>query len=153
MLHVVKQFFWHNFIHWISSTSFDKDVFMQFQKSSDNKVLINYWIHLTSLGERYEAKFSQGCFTFPQWVKWITGTDTWPGHSVGCTSAWNKDGCGFDLRVRQHSFDGSWNHFYGHSLPTADLNRAVVSYWQKDVWFGLTSVLRPFGRFGRGQLP
>ena len=27
----------------------------------------------------------------------------------------------------------SWNHFYGHSLPTADSSRAVVSYWRKDV--------------------
>ena len=29
--------------------------------------------------------------------------------------------------------DCSWNHFYGHSLPTADTSRAVVSYWRKDV--------------------
>ena len=26
----------------------------------------------------------------------------------------------------------SWNHFCGHSLPTADSSRAVVSYWWKD---------------------
>ena len=29
--------------------------------------------------------------------------------------------------------DWSWNHFYGHSLPTAVSSRAVVSYWPKDV--------------------
>ena len=27
----------------------------------------------------------------------------------------------------------SWNIFYGHSLPSADLKRAVVSFWQKNV--------------------
>ena len=25
----------------------------------------------------------------------------------------------------------SWNNFYGHSLPTADSSRAVVSYWRR----------------------
>ena len=25
----------------------------------------------------------------------------------------------------------SWNNFYGHSLPTADSSKAVVSYWRK----------------------
>ena len=29
--------------------------------------------------------------------------------------------------------DGSWNAFYGHSLPSADSRRAVVSFWQKNV--------------------
>ena len=29
--------------------------------------------------------------------------------------------------------DWSWNNFYGHSLPTADSSRAVVSYWRKVV--------------------
>ena len=27
--------------------------------------------------------------------------------------------------------DWSWNIFYGHSLPSTDSNRAVVSFWQK----------------------
>ena len=29
--------------------------------------------------------------------------------------------------------DWSWNIFYCHSLPSADLRRAVVSFWQKNV--------------------
>ena len=29
--------------------------------------------------------------------------------------------------------DWSWNIFYGHSLPSADPRRAVVSFWQKNV--------------------
>ena len=37
--------------------------------------------------------------------------------------------------------DWSWNHFYGHSLPTADSSRAVVSYWQKDVHLVLVNCL------------
>ena len=36
---------------------------------------------------------------------------------------------------RQHSFvdDSSWNIFYGHSLPSTDSRRAVVSFWGKNV--------------------
>ena len=29
--------------------------------------------------------------------------------------------------------DGSWNIFYGHSLPSADSIRAVLSFWRKNV--------------------
>ena len=29
--------------------------------------------------------------------------------------------------------DWSWNIFYGHSLPSADSRRAVVSSWRKKV--------------------
>ena len=29
--------------------------------------------------------------------------------------------------------DWSWNIFYGHSFPSADSRRAVVSFWQKNV--------------------
>ena len=29
--------------------------------------------------------------------------------------------------------DWSWKFFYGHSLPSTDLRRAVVSFWQKNV--------------------
>ena len=52
------------------------------------------------------------------------------GSSVGCASAWYADGRGFDPHVRQHSFA---ENFYGHSCPSADSRRAVVSYWRKNV--------------------
>ena len=42
--------------------------------------------------------------------------------------------------------DWSWNHFYDHSLPTADSSRAVVSYWRKDVHlvpYWLTAYRKP----------
>ena len=31
------------------------------------------------------------------------------------------------------NIDWSWNIFYGHSLPSADSRRAVVSFWRKNV--------------------
>ena len=37
--------------------------------------------------------------------------------------------------------DWSWNHFYDHSLPTADSSRAVVSYWRKDMYLILVNSL------------
>ena len=41
---------------------------------------------------------------------------------------------GFDpRRGRQHSFVEIDHEIYGHSLPSADSRRAVVSFWQKNV--------------------
>ena len=37
--------------------------------------------------------------------------------------------------------DWSWNHFYGHSFPSADSSRAVVNYWQKNVHLVLVNHL------------
>ena len=58
-----------------------------------------------------------------------------PGSSVGCRSAWHADSRRFNLQVQQQTFVKiwSWNNFYGHSRPTADSSRTVVSYWQKNV--------------------
>ena len=57
--------------------------------------------------------------------------------SDGCASAWYADGRGFDPHVRQHSFVEVCHeinlNFYGHSLPSADSRRAVVSHWRKNV--------------------
>ena len=36
---------------------------------------------------------------------------------------------------------GSRNHFYGHSHPSTDSSRAVVSYWRKDVHIILVNCL------------
>ena len=41
----------------------------------------------------------------------------------------------------------SWSNFYGHSLPTADSNKAVVSYWWK---YGHLVLVN---RFLKGSLP
>ena len=37
-----------------------------------------------------------------------------------------------DKRINNRG-DWSWNIFYGHSLPSADSRRAVVSFWRKNV--------------------
>ena len=44
--------------------------------------------------------------------------------------------CGFDPRRSATFFRGdwSWNIFYGHSLPSADSRRAVVSFWRKNAY-------------------
>ena len=42
--------------------------------------------------------------------------------------------------------DWSWNHFYGHSLPTTESSRAVVSYWRKDVHLVLVNRLESLPR-------
>ena len=61
------------------------------------------------------------------------------GGSVGCASNCRPEGRGFNIppppeigsilswRVDHEIF------FYGHSLPSADSRRAIVSFWQKNV--------------------
>ena len=51
-------------------------------------------------------------------------------------SDWRPGGRGFNpRRGRQHSFVEIDHEIflYGHSLPSADSRRAVVSFWQKNV--------------------
>ena len=49
-------------------------------------------------------------------------------------SDWRPGGRGFNpRRGRQHSFVEIDHIFYGHSLPSADSRRAVVSFWRKNV--------------------
>ena len=52
------------------------------------------------------------------------------GGSVGFASDWVRPPPGW-----QDSFVEiwSWNIFYGHSLPSADSRRAVVSFWRQNV--------------------
>ena len=64
--------------------------------------------------------------------------------SVGCASAWYADGRGFDHpHIRQHSFVeiGHEKKFIGHSLPSDDSRRAVVSCWLKNVHYVLVNCL------------
>ena len=51
-------------------------------------------------------------------------------------SDWRPGGPGFNPPPRSATFfrgDSSGNIFYGHSLPSADSRRAVVSFWRKNV--------------------
>ena len=58
------------------------------------------------------------------------GTD-WPKQSV-----YSLDPDQMPQNVRSATFfrgDWSWNTFYGHSLPSADSRRTVLSFWWKNV--------------------
>ena len=72
-------------------------------------------------------------------LTWIWSSNPFTDYKLGplgqsdVSSDWYSYGCGFDSWIWPHTFweIQSWNIFYSHSLPTADLSRAVVSYWQK----------------------
>ena len=56
--------------------------------------------------------------------------------SVGCAVRLETRRSGVQPPPRSATFfrgDWSWNIFYGHSLPSADSRRAVVSFWRKNV--------------------
>ena len=58
------------------------------------------------------------------------------GGSVGCAVRLETRGSRVQPPPRSATFflgDWSWNIFYGHSLPSADSRRAVVSFWRKNV--------------------
>ena len=63
----------------------------------------------------------------------------WPaglGGSVGCAVRLETRRSRVQPPPRSATFfrgDWSWNIFYGHSLPSADSRRAVVSFWRKNV--------------------
>ena len=50
-------------------------------------------------------------------------------------SDWRQEVAGSTLPRSATFFSGdwSWNIFYGHSLPSADSRKAVVSFWRKKV--------------------
>ena len=58
------------------------------------------------------------------------------GGSVGCAVRLEIRRSRVHTPPRSATFfrrDWSWNIFYGHSLPSADSRRAVVSFWRKNV--------------------
>ena len=58
------------------------------------------------------------------------------GSSVGCAVRLETRRSRVQPPPRAATFfrgDWSWNIFYGHSLPSADSRRAVVSFWRKNV--------------------
>ena len=60
-------------------------------------------------------------FCRPRWLRWMR-RPTGDQEVVGSTPA-----------EVGNILSWSWNIFYGHSLPSADSRRAVVSFWRKNV--------------------
>ena len=66
----------------------------------------------------------------------ITAARAGLGGSVGCAVRLETRRSRVQPPPRSATFfrgDWSWNIFYGHSLPSADSRRAVVSFWRKNV--------------------
>ena len=67
-----------------------------------------------------------------RWFTWMSSL----GGSVGCAVRLETRRSRVQPPPRSATFfrgDWSWNIFYGHSLPSADSRRAVVSFWRKNV--------------------
>ena len=60
-------------------------------------------------------------------------TISWPGFTVESVAHLTADpGVQARIPAKPCNLQGEWscNNFYGHSLPSADSRRAVVSYWR-----------------------
>ena len=71
-----------------------------------------------------------------QYLKYIDTQVTGLGGSVGCAVRLETRRSRVQPPPRSATFfrgDWSWNIFCGHSLPSADSRRAVVSFWWKNV--------------------
>ena len=86
---------------------------------------------------------SSGTGGLPTLLKELSYLDIWPfygkviglGGSVGCAIRLETRRSRVQPPPRSATFlrgDWSWNIFYGHSLPSADSRRAVVSFWRKN---------------------
>ena len=67
---------------------------------------------------------------------YLSPTTAGLGGSVGCAVRLETRRSRVQPPPRSATFfrgDWSWNIFYGHSLPSADSRRAVVSFWRKNV--------------------
>ena len=94
------------------------------------------WIYTVCKGRVYQG--SAGLGFIPRYTKDIG----WSKLKVGLGGSF---GCAVRLETRRSRVqppprsatffrgDWSWNIFYGHSLPSADSRRAVVSFWRKNV--------------------
>ena len=65
-------------------------------------------------------------FEYNCWLWWLSWMCVW----LLIRKLWVRPPAGSATFFRG---DWSWNIFYGHSLPSADSKRAVVSFWQKNV--------------------
>ena len=84
-------------------------------------------------GNKYTSRSSLGSAIY-QCLKLIPTAGL--GGSVGCVVRLETRRSRVQPPPRSATFfrgDWSWNIFYGHSLPSADSRRAVVSFWRKNV--------------------
>ena len=86
-----------------------------------------HWVRITSVLRFIKHTFIKNLQSIPP-----AGL----GGSVGCAVRLETRRSRVQPPPRSATFfraEWSWNIFYGHSLPSADSRRAVVSFWRKNV--------------------
>ena len=121
--------------HW---TRWPPNMVKALKKSSPEPRKLWSWILVYSIGDSRSTKFVQVMVV--GWPLTFLRQDqiciAGLGGSVGCTVQLETRRLRVQPPPRSATFfcrDWSWNIFYGHSLPSADSRRAVVSFWQKNV--------------------
>ena len=88
------------------------------------------------LANSEEANWSGSALFVIKYVNFYQKPGAGLGGSVGCAVRLETRRSRVQTPPRSVTFfqgDWSWNIFYGHSLPSADSRRAVVSFWGKNV--------------------
>ena len=104
------------------------------QKWPENLIINFFWPYLEVwVCMNCQALYSENLFLNTIcWEKYSVSL----GGSVGCAVRLETRRSRVQPPPRSATFfhgDWSWNIFYGHSLPSADSRRAVVSFWRKNV--------------------
>ena len=101
------------------------------------KKVLNFWYFYFYDLVKFHAHLSWAWKKFYNPGAWCTGKrPAGLGGSVGCAVRLETRRSRVQPPPRSATFfrgDWSWNIFYGHSLPSADSRRAVVSFWRKNV--------------------
>ena len=123
--------------------AFRSNIFIVNRKCPEESSLI--WSSMAAKGLIHWHLLLEVPGSISVWDEKISGVEHAPlvlhvaaglGGSVGCAIRLETRRSRVQPQPRSATFfrgDWSWNIFYGHSLPSADLRRAVVSFWQKNV--------------------
>ena len=111
--------------HWVRQYSFVE---------IDHEIFSMVILYLQLIKEGQLSVSGEKICTSTGWQ--LRGLSAGLGGSVGCAVQLETRRSRVQPPPRSATFfrgDWSWNIFYGHSLPSADSRRAVVSFWRKNV--------------------
>ena len=140
----VQEMLWHYFQHWILLLKFPCTIKYHFTIFNIGLILASYFGKYSEcFCNAFNIRIFIALYSTVHEMLWVYANalllslaqlDACPTGNQEIVSSWLWFGTIF-------RWDGSWNLFYGHSLPSADSRREVVSYLQKNMHWVLVNRL------------